>query len=112
MSEVIDFLAIRQKRLRLTFEPAPLPYSVSQREAISAACLMASRAFAQATTCRASKAKQILAEAAYRISAMGDQYALREICELAMSLRARSDQIRVPRHEVRKITDIPMGVLE
>jgi hypothetical protein len=73
---------------------------------------MASRAYEQSTKCGASAAKQILAEAARRISAIGDQYAVKEISDLAMSLRVRSDRIRIPRREVRKITDIPMRVLE
>jgi hypothetical protein len=73
---------------------------------------MASRAYEQSRKCGASAAKQILAEAARRISAMGDQYAVEEICDLAISLRVRSHRIRIPRREVRKITDIPMGILE
>jgi hypothetical protein len=45
------------------------------------------------------------------IAAMSDQYGLKETHDLGMSLRARSDQI-LPRREVRKITDIPMGHIE
>jgi hypothetical protein len=112
MVQVIDFLAVRQRRLGLPFEPAPLPYSEGEREAIAAACLIASKAFQRATTCGVREAKRILAEAAHSIAAMGNQYALDEICDLAISLQARSDQIRLPRREVRKITDIPWEPLE
>ena len=112
MVQVIDFLAVRQRRLRLTLEPAPLPHSARERAAISAACLIASKAFQQSTKCGAPEAKRILAEASHTLAAMGDEYALNEICDLAISLRTRSDQIRLPRREVRKITDIPMGLVE
>jgi len=112
MAQVIDFVAVRQRRLRLTFEPASLPHSATEREAISAARLIASKAFEDSTTCRASEAKRILAEAARSIAVMGEQYALNEICDLAMSLRTRSDKIRIPRNQVRKITDVPMGLFE
>jgi hypothetical protein len=112
MVQVIDFLAVHQRRLRCTFEPAPLLHSALEREAISKACLIASKAFQQSTTCGAPEAKRILAEAAEIIAAMSDQYGLKETHDLAMSLRARSDQIRIPRREVWKITDIPMEVLE
>ena len=112
MVQIIDFLAARRRRLGLAFEPAPLTHSVTERAAISAACLVASEAYQQSIECRALDAKRILAEAAHRIAAIGNEYALNEICDLASSLRARSDQIRLPRREVRKITDIPMEVVE
>jgi hypothetical protein len=112
MVQVIDLLAVRQRRLRLTFEPAPLPHSAREREAISEACLIASKAFQRSTTCGAPEAKRILAEAAHSIAAMGNQYGLNEIRDLSISLRTRSDQIRLPKRVVRKITDIPMGLVE
>lgn len=112
MVQIIDFLAARQKRLMCTFDLAPLPDSAREREAIRTACLIASKAFKQSTTCGGRETKRILAEAAHTIAAMGKQYALNEICDLAMSLRARSDQIRLPRREVRKITEIPMGHID
>jgi hypothetical protein len=97
MGQIIDFLAAREQRLGPTFQPAPPPHSAREREAISAACLIASKAFQQSTTCGAPEAKRILAEAADRIAAMGNQYVLNEICDLAISLRTRSDRIRLPR---------------
>ena len=112
MVQVIDFLAKRQRRLRLAFEPAPLPHSARQQEAIRTACLIASKAFQQAATCGVPEAKRILAEAAHTIAAMGNQHSLNEIRDLAISLRTRSERIRSPRREVRKITDIPMGLVE
>jgi hypothetical protein len=112
MVQVIDFLAVRQRRLRLAFEPAPLPYSAREREVIRTACLIASNAFQQSATCGGPEAKRILAEAAHTIAAMGHQYSLNEIRDLAIGLRTRSDRIRLPRREVRKITDIPMGLVE
>ena len=112
MAEVIDFLAARRRRLGLQFEPAPLPHSATERDAISAACLIASKAYQQSIECRTPEAKQILAEAAQTLAALGDEYALNEIRDLAASLRTRSDHIRLPRREVRKITDIAMGLVE
>ena len=112
MVQVIDFLAARRRRLGLGFEPAPLPHSVREREAISAACLIASKAYQRAMECGAPETKLILAEAAQNIATIGKEYPLNEICGLAISLRTRSDQIRLPRREVRKITDIPMGLAE
>ena len=112
MVQIIDFLAARRKRVGLASEPAPLSHSAREQEAISTACWIASNALQQSTTCGAPRAKRILAEAAHRIAAIGNEYALNEICDLASSLRARSDQIRLPRREVRKITDIPMEVVE
>ena len=112
MVQIIDFLAARRRRLGLGFEPAPLPRSVRERDAISAACLIASKAYQQAMECGAPQAKRILADAAQSVATIGKEYPLNEICDLAISLRTRSDQIRLPRREVRKITDIPMGLVE
>src|SRR5262245_48386584 len=112
MVQIIDFLAARRSRLRLALEPVPLPHSRSERAAISAACLIASKACQLSRECGALAAKRILAEAAESIAAMGKEYALSEICDLAISLRTRSDQIRLPRREVGKITDISMRPIE
>jgi hypothetical protein len=106
MSEIIDFVAVRRTRPILRCQPPPLPHSVSEREAISAACLIASQAFQQSTTCTGAEAKRILADAAQSIVAMGNQYRLNEIRDLAISLRMRSDKIRLPRRKLKKITDI------
>jgi hypothetical protein len=106
MGQIFDFVAARQSRLDLRCQPAPLPHSASEREAISAACRVASQAFQQSTTCTGAEAKRILAEAAQSIAAMGHQYGLNEVHDLAISLRVRSDQIRLPRRKLKKITDI------
>lgn len=112
MVQVIDFLALRRRRLRLAFEPAPLPHSTREREAIRTACLIASKALQQSSNCGAPEAKRILGEAADTIAEMGNQYSLNEIGDLAIGLRTRSHRIRLPRREVRKITDIPMELIE
>ena len=67
---VIDFLAERQKRLWLMFEPAPRPYSPSEQDAISAACLTASNAFHRSLACDPVGAKRVLTEAAMSVAAM------------------------------------------
>ena len=112
MVQVFDFLAERQKRLWLASEPAAQPHSPRERQAISKACLMASNAFQQSTTCNPAEAKRVLAEAAMNTAAIYDEYPLQEISDLAISLWARSTQVRLPRREVRKITDVPFELLE
>ena len=112
MVQVFNFLTERQKRRELALEPAPQPHSPQEREAISAACLLASNAFQQSTTCDPPEAKRVLAEAAMSTAAIYDQYPLSEICDLAIGLWVRSSQVSLPRREIRKITNIPFELLE
>jgi hypothetical protein len=111
MVQVIDFLAVRQRQpcshLNLRLCPILQGTGGNQRS-----CLIASKAFQRSTTCGVREAKRILPEAAHSIAAIGNRYAVDEICDLAIRLQAKSDQIRLPRREVRKITDIPMGPVE
>ena len=112
MVQVFDFIVERQKRLWLGSEPAPQPHSLREREAISAACLIASNAFRQSTACDPAEAKRVLAEAAMSTAAIYDHYPLQEISDLAISLWVTSTEVRLPRREVRKITNVPFELLE
>jgi hypothetical protein len=112
MVQIFDLVAERAARLGLTLEPAPQPRSPREREAMSAARLIASNTFQQLTTRDPAEAKRVLTEAAMSIAAIYDQYPLREICYLAISLWTRSTQVQLPRREVRKITNIPFELVE
>jgi hypothetical protein len=107
---VIDLLAERQKRLWLMFEPTPRPCSPREQDAISAASLIASNAFHRSLACDPARAKRVLTEAATSVAAMYDEYQLRAISELAISLWVRSNDTRLSRHEAKKVTDIPFEI--
>jgi hypothetical protein len=108
---VIDFLAERQKQLWLMFEPAPQFYSRRERDAISAACLIASNAFHRSVARDPAVARRVLAEAATSVAAMYQEYPLGAISELAISLWVRSNDTRLSRHEAKIVTDVPFDIV-